>query len=450
MTPLLHTLGRMHIVLLHLPIGLLLGVAAWEMWRAWRGRRRAIPMGHAAVFLAWLSVLGSAAAIGTGLAHELELADQADAIWLHKWLGIAAGVMSLITAILASAASRAESVAAARAASDAKRLGVRTRVTSVYRASLFLTVGVLIPAGHFGGDLTHGEGYIIEPLLRGGSPSGTGGEGGADGEGDDRGGSSGGGGALPGGNAQLVEVTADARRVLATYCASCHGTPRVRGGLRVDTADNILRGGNSGPVLVPGDADASLLVQRMLMPLHEDGHMPPSDRPQPTTQDIDAVRQWIRSMGVSLTSPVPAPNGANGATNAITRLDPAQLEPGQGDRLSAAVPLPASVSMGLDLSTMEGLDDTRAIAILHAMNETLTSLSVANTNVTDTLVVWLESTPRLRTLDLSGTRVTDACVQSLAAMPALTSVRLARTELSEDAIDWLSFARPELEIVTAE
>lgn len=438
MDALLHTLGRMHIIVLHLPIGMLLGVAAWELWRAWRGRRREVLIGQPAVFLAWISVLGSAAAIGTGLAHELELADQADAIWLHKWLGIAAGIMSLFTAILASAAHRSETRAAKAEAPS------RTRTTRVYRGVLFLTIAVLLPAGHFGGDLTHGEGFIFEPLVRAragdqtpeGEQAGTG------------------AGPIDGGdNATILAGAANAREVLATFCASCHGSPRVRGGLRVDSTENMLRGGNTGPAIMPGDPDASLLMQRMLLPLHDDHHMPPSDRPQPSVEDVDAVRNWIRGMGGAASAPALAATGNTGVNGGVT--DPGAEPSGQAGtpesgRSSPAFPNPASVSMGLDLSTMSGLDDTRAIAILHSMDGAVTSLSVAGTNVTDTLVVWLESTPRLQSLDLSGTRVTDACVQSLAVMPALTRVTLARTEVSADAIDWLSFARPELEIVTGE
>ncbi len=160
------TIGRLHPMVLHLPIGLLMGLGAWELWRAWRGPRRGgKELGAAAVFLAWVGVASAGAAIGTGLLHELEFGDTDPTVDLHKWLGIGAGVGSLLSAILATAA----------------RSGRVRGLTRAYRIVLFLTIGVLIPAGHLGGDLTHGEGYLLEPLLReqaatgGASPGGGGG-----------------------------------------------------------------------------------------------------------------------------------------------------------------------------------------------------------------------------------------------------------------------------------
>jgi mono/diheme cytochrome c family protein len=49
------------------------------------------------------------------------------------------------------------------------------------------------------------------------------------------------------------------RPLLAENCFGCHGES-ARGGLRLDTPDGILKGGKSGPAIVPGDPDKSLLV----------------------------------------------------------------------------------------------------------------------------------------------------------------------------------------------
>src|SRR5262244_503146 len=50
------------------------------------------------------------------------------------------------------------------------------------------------------------------------------------------------------------------RPVLATNCYDCHTDERF-GGLRVDSRDALLKGGRSGPAIVPGNPDASLLIQ---------------------------------------------------------------------------------------------------------------------------------------------------------------------------------------------
>ena len=57
---------------------------------------------------------------------------------------------------------------------------------------------------------------------------------------------------------------ADAERVralLETRCVSCHGPEKQKGGLRLDSREAVLKGGESGPGAAPGDPDHSLLLR---------------------------------------------------------------------------------------------------------------------------------------------------------------------------------------------
>ena len=49
----------------------------------------------------------------------------------------------------------------------------------------------------------------------------------------------------------------------------------------------------NGAVLVPGKPDESPLLQRCLLPLDHDDHMPPDGKPQPTAEELAALRAWI-------------------------------------------------------------------------------------------------------------------------------------------------------------
>ena len=51
------------------------------------------------------------------------------------------------------------------------------------------------------------------------------------------------------------------RPLLAEKCYSCHGDKKQKGGLRLDSLEAILKGGESGPAVVPGKPDESLLVE---------------------------------------------------------------------------------------------------------------------------------------------------------------------------------------------
>src|SRR5262245_53112673 len=74
------------------------------------------------------------------------------------------------------------------------------------------------------------------------------------------------------------------RPVLAGTCVKCHGAKKASGGLRLDSREAMLKGGDSGPAVVPGDADGSLLVQAVRRD-DEVSEMPPSE----------PLAEWVRA-----------------------------------------------------------------------------------------------------------------------------------------------------------
>src|SRR6218665_63311 len=68
------------------------------------------------------------------------------------------------------------------------------------------------------------------------------------------------------------------RPILAESCYKCHSTEsgKSKASLRLDTRDSVVRGGESGVVLVPGDPDKSLLIAAVRYK-DEDLRMPPED-----------------------------------------------------------------------------------------------------------------------------------------------------------------------------
>ena len=82
------------------------------------------------------------------------------------------------------------------------------------------------------------------------------------------------GAAMPADNQPAHGVTQhDAIPVLLLRCTVCHGARRQEAGLDLRTKESMLRGGKSGPAIVPGDAEASLLIQKI-----HSGEMPPLRR----------------------------------------------------------------------------------------------------------------------------------------------------------------------------
>lgn len=106
------------------------------------------------------------------------------------------------------------------------------------------------------------------------------------------------------------------RPLLADSCFQCHSarTADPFGGLRLDTREGLLAGGDSGPVVVPGDAAASALVQRVRgRPLL----MPPTGALG--EEQIAALTQWVE-MGA------PWPESAAGAADIPDPSEPFDLE----------------------------------------------------------------------------------------------------------------------------
>ena len=92
---------------------------------------------------------------------------------------------------------------------------------------------------------------------------------------------------------QAVEFfEAQIRPLLAESCYHCH-TDDEKGGLRLDSRERLLKGGESGPAIVPGDPDGSLLIKAVR---HAAG-APKMPRSEPKLGDaqINALAAWIKS-----------------------------------------------------------------------------------------------------------------------------------------------------------
>lgn len=81
------------------------------------------------------------------------------------------------------------------------------------------------------------------------------------------------------------------RPLLAANCYGCH-TSAESGGLRVDSREALLKGGNSGPAIAPNHPEASLLLQAVA---HTHSRLKmPQDKPKLKDEDIASLRQWIK------------------------------------------------------------------------------------------------------------------------------------------------------------
>ena len=100
----------------------------------------------------------------------------------------------------------------------------------------------------------------------------------------------------PRGN-ETVSFSADIAPLLVANCNGCHiDAMQTRGGLRLDTFAQMLRGGDSGPLLRPGNGDGSLLVRKLRG--QEGDIMPAGGRPKLPDQAIQLISTWINEGAV--------------------------------------------------------------------------------------------------------------------------------------------------------
>ena len=79
--------------------------------------------------------------------------------------------------------------------------------------------------------------------------------------------------------------------LLAVRCGECHSGNDPKGGLALDSAEAVAKGGDSGPALVPGDADASLLVRAIRRQDLAVAPMPPDEAL--AAEELALVEAWV-------------------------------------------------------------------------------------------------------------------------------------------------------------
>ncbi|MGH9373656.1 MAG: DUF1549 domain-containing protein, partial [Vicinamibacterales bacterium] len=90
---------------------------------------------------------------------------------------------------------------------------------------------------------------------------------------------------------QTIDFARDIQPIFEQYCYECHGRSKARARLRLHAPEFILKGGQSGPPIVPGRSHQSELMRRVLDP-NDDDRMPLDADPLPETT-IALLRAWI-------------------------------------------------------------------------------------------------------------------------------------------------------------
>lgn len=265
-------LGRLHPMLVHFPVALILVAGFMELAKL-RSFQSNLRTGTN-----WLIYIGAVSAVlaaGLGLFLANTGTYSGETFEWHQWSGISTAVFGAITALVLLQIMK----------HDKKGL------IPIYRTSLLLTVLSIFMAGHFGGSLTHGQDYLLSTTpwapqdenlaeIAGGVSSAE----------FDFASFSTASDSLT--TEQQVNLNLAVRTIFAHHCFQCHGSDKTEGELRLDQKDMVFKGGESGPVILPGDSEHSELLRRVSLPPGHKEAMPGKGKPL-GEKDIAIIKLWI-------------------------------------------------------------------------------------------------------------------------------------------------------------
>ncbi len=239
--------GRMHPLILHFPIVLLLIAMLLELFRFGRIAQNNLFYSALQHYLFLASTLLCGITVIMGLLLSREDGYEGATLQWHKWTG---AILFFVSAFL-----------------------FFMRNKTWYKKPVVVSSGLavlvlLIMTGHYGAMLTHGDNFVWQPLAAYKQEKQVAFE-------------------------DAVVFTDVIQPILEKKCASCHNAGKLKGELLLTDSAGIMKGGKSGLLFTPGNIETSLLLERIHMPLEEEEHMPPKGKIQLTDFEIELLTAWI-------------------------------------------------------------------------------------------------------------------------------------------------------------
>lgn len=435
----LQPIGRMHPMMLHFPIALILLALMLEALRFRPEFRAQTLFQDLTRYILLFSILTGLLTALMGLFLSLEEGYSGQMLDWHKWSG--AGMVFLASLLYA----------------------FRNRnwyQGKFAKAGIVVTAVVLTLAGHLGATLTHGESFILQPILASKSVS------------------------VPFEEAEVFDHLI--LPVLERKCNSCHNPTKAKGELDMSTMQALLRGGENGVVFVGGKPEESTLIERIHLDVENEDHMPPKGKPQLNDAEKALLEQWIKSNlepetkvallptadplrliateFLDMQTDEPAFEFAAATSKTVQGLNNSYRSVVQLARDSPALDVtlfspsnytPASLEelvavkeqvVGLNLNKMPVTDqDLKTVARL----ENLVRLNLNYTEVSGKALQELTKLRHLRHLSLSGTKVDYASLQSaVKGFESLRTLVVWETPVSKAELENLQKEYPKISWIT--
>jgi uncharacterized membrane protein/mono/diheme cytochrome c family protein len=397
--PSLQAVGRMHPLLLHLPIGLL--VISFILWIS---RKNIEQTSFQKIFILVLHVTAFTASLTAlmGFFLSREGGYDENILLKHKTLGIITAILSYILLLVY------------RSFPERK---------FVFGTTITLSLAAVIVGSHFGSNLTHGEGFVWQPLR-------------SDKEVEEK----------------ITDssslFTAAIRPILRSKCFSCHNEKKAKGGLIMTTEEKILEGGKNGPIWKSGDALNSHIIQKINLPEDEKKHMPPKGKPQLSQEQTDLLFAWIQSgadmkktmkdyadddtIKILAAKFIHLPKEELEKTYSFAAASASTIQKLSGPFCSVFPLSQNSPALQADFFVREKFDRKKLEDLLK-VKEQLVVLNLGNMPVTDADMKTVNQFTNLEKLILNNSLITDSALSEIKKLKSLQSLSLAGTQIDKNA-----------------
>ncbi|NND32687.1 MAG: hypothetical protein HKN76_08865 [Saprospiraceae bacterium] len=441
--------GRFHPAFVHFPIGLLIGAVLFH----WISIRRPTWKGSAVVstlYLFGFVTSGLAAFAGWMLAKEGGY--DMETIFRHRWLGILMVLISL-------------------ALWRMTRLGDLNNRGPKW-LSLALVFGLLI-TGHLGGEMTHGEDYLVESAPEFIKKLASYQEGMKYAVLDD-----------PDSAIVYDDII---KPILQRKCWTCHSNSITKGGLNMEDLDLFLEGGKNGKV-IEANAEASELYKRITMDPERRKFMPPKGTAL-SYQEVALVGWWLDQGAptdksvTTVESPPTIQSILMGRhkldTKPKSHIEKTKVDPVSEDVMQKilaegfAIKQIAMNTNFVDVKwkDIDTLDVNERIKILSAVADQIAWLDLGSSNLSDAALstvggmnnlvrLRIENNPitdngikelvnlkHLESLNLYNSKISDLCAPDLSQLRSLKKLFIWQTDFSEEGIAQLKTAVPDVEVI---
>ena len=396
-------IGRIHTLLLHFPIVLMVLCVCWELFA---GFKKSMTTEQTAIGDSLLLVTSLAAVTSAlmGLLLSRETGYVPEELAWHKWGGVFISLLALLWYVFRQQLRSIKIV-----------LSITTAI------SLF----VVIITGHLGGNITHGEDFLLAPVSQ-----------------DKQ---------APAVLFEDAVIYANmVQPILKAKCVICHNEKKTKGELLMEPYGMLAKGGKSGALWDMKAENFGLMLTRIHLPDDNKKHMPPTGKIQLTDDEISIIYHWIKS-GASATAKVadlpPADSLRQMAVAQFKTIDTDDysFKPADDSKIKSLsnnyrfiTPIAiGSPALGVEFYGASQFKSEQLKELL-LVKEQIVSLNLNKMPVTDDDLSTIAQFTNLRKLNLSFTNIKGTGLAALKSLTALQQLSLSGTGVNAESLGGLA------------